>query len=147
MTRKRLPQQLRRRVRRRAAGHCEDCLCWEQYATERFSIEHIIALVVGGDDAESNLALACQGYNTAKHTHISAPDPATGIVVPLYHPRRDRWHEHFKWNEDYTMLIGLTPTGRATVETWTLNREGVMNLRQVMSLAGKHPPELHTSGE
>jgi hypothetical protein len=34
----------------------------------------------------------------------------------------------------------LTPTGRATVEKLQLNREGVVNLRQVMAMAGKHPP-------
>ncbi|MGH9839934.1 MAG: HNH endonuclease [Blastocatellia bacterium] len=147
MTRKRLPQKLKRQVRQRAEEHCEYCICWERYATEQFSIEHIIALAAGGNDDESNLALACQGCNGAKHDHIAALDPATGAIVPLYHPRRDRWHEHFKWNSDYTLLIGLTPTGRATIEALQLNREGVVNLRQVMSLAGKHPPPHRSSSE
>jgi hypothetical protein len=50
--------------------------------------------------------------------------------VPLYHPRRDRWFEHFAWHEDDTLVIGLTPTGRA-----------VVNLRRVLSLLDLHPPE------
>ena len=38
-------------------------------------------------------------------------------------------------------MIGLTPTGRATVETLRLNREGVVNLRRILFLVGLHPPE------
>jgi len=38
------------------------------------------------------------------------------------------------------LIIGLTPTGRATVEVLKLNREGLVNLRQVLYAAGKHPP-------
>lgn len=47
---------------------------------------------------------------------------------------------YFGWNEDFTQMIGLTPTGRATVETLKLNRAGLMNMRQVLCMAGKHPP-------
>ena len=62
------------------------------------------------------LARACQGCNSRKYVAIEALDPVTGETVPLYHPRRDRWLEHFAWNEDDTLIIGLTPTGRTTVE-------------------------------
>jgi hypothetical protein len=37
-------------------------------------------------------------------------------------------------------LVGLTPTGRATVETLKLNREGLINLRRVLYVMGEHPP-------
>jgi hypothetical protein len=43
--------------------------------------------------------------------------------------------------EDDTLIIGLTPTGRATVEKLQLNRLGVVNLRRVLSLMDLHPPE------
>jgi hypothetical protein len=56
------------------------------------------------------------------------------------HPRQQRWSEHFAWNDDFTIVIGLTPTGRATVETLQLNRDGVVNLRQILYLMGEHPP-------
>lgn len=140
MARKWLSRKLKKLVRERAQRYCEYCLCHESYATECFSIEHIIALAAGGQDTEDNLALACQGCNGAKHDKIFALDPATGEIVPLYHPRRDNWHEHFTWNSDHTLLMGLTSTGRATIEALELNREGVVNLRRAMSLAGKHPP-------
>jgi hypothetical protein len=147
MTRKRLARRLKNLVRERAQGYCEYCLCTERYATESFSTEHIIPLAAGGSDEADNLALACQGCNGAKHDNLSALDPATGLSVPLYHPRRQQWHEHFRWNVDYTLLIGLTPFGRATIEALDLNRGGVVNLRQVMSLAGKHPPAHRPAAE
>jgi hypothetical protein len=63
------------------------------------------------------------------------------LIVPLFHPRRDRWGDHFAWNADFTRIVGLTPTGRATVEKLQLNRVGVVNLRRVMLIAGLHPPK------
>jgi hypothetical protein len=47
----------------------------------------------------------------------------SGEIVPLYHPRRDRWDTHFVWSDDFLLIVGLTPTGRATVATLFLNRE------------------------
>jgi hypothetical protein len=48
----------------------------------------------------------------------------------------------FTWSEDYTLILGLTPTGRATVELLQLNRLGNQNLRQVLYVIGYHPPKL-----
>jgi hypothetical protein len=86
------------------------------------------------------LAWSCQGCNNRKYTSVEALDPVSGETVPLYHPRRQRWHEHFAWNEDYTVVLGLTPTERATVEKLQLNRAGVVNLRHVLHHIGAHPP-------
>jgi hypothetical protein len=61
--------------------------------------------------------------------------------VRLFHPRRDRWADHFAWTDDGTRILGLTPTGRATVEALRLNREPLVNLRRVLVQAGEHPPE------
>jgi len=41
----------------------------------------------------------------------------------------------------FTEVIGLTPTGRATIETLKLNRKGVINLRWALFAVGKHPPK------
>lgn len=43
-------------------------------------------------------------------------------------------------------IIGITPKGRATVETLQLNRENVINHRMVLFLFGTHPPK-HTFSE
>lgn len=96
----------------------------------------------GGTSEPSNLALACQGCNNHKYDKISARDPLSGDVVSLYHPRRDNWNEHFTWSDDYSLLVGLTPTGRATVATLQLNREGIINLRGLLLLIGLHPPPI-----
>jgi hypothetical protein len=53
----------------------------------------------------------------------------------------DNWHEHFAWNTDQLYLIGLTPTGRATISELDLNREGVIRLRFLLLLNREHPPQ------
>jgi hypothetical protein len=87
-----------------------------------------------------NAVLACQGCNNLKYTSVEARDPATGELAALYHPRRHRWSDHFTWNEEYTMVVGRTPTDRATVEKLQLNRDSLLNLRRVLRKGGQHPP-------
>ncbi len=53
----------------RAYGCCEYCMSQEKYASQSFSIEHIIPVFSGGDDDLENLALACQGCNNIKFTN------------------------------------------------------------------------------
>jgi hypothetical protein len=67
-------------------------------------------------------------------------DPVSGERVPLYDPRRHQWQEHFAWSEACTLVLGLTPIGRATIARLALNREGVVNLRELLRDAGLHPP-------
>ncbi len=110
-----------------------------RYAVQTFSIEHIIPRHRGGKSTLNNLALACQGCNNHKYNKIAARDPASGKIVPLYHPRKQRWYDHFTWIQEFTFVIGLTPTGRATVETLKLNREGLLNFRQLLAEKGQHP--------
>jgi len=123
------------------AGHCCE-YCWSQlrFSHDPFSIEHIIPRAAGGSGDATNLAIACQGCNNRKYVSVTAVDPVTGETVPLYNPRQHRWTDHFVWNDDYTVMLGLTPTGRATIEKLQLNRVGVMNLRRVLRLVGEHPP-------
>ena len=124
----------------RARGVCEYCLSPANYSSDYFSIEHIYPRVLGGTNSLNNLALSCQGCNSHKFTHITAIDPMTGTLAPLFHPRRDTWSAHFVWNEEYTQIIGQTPTGRATVEDLPLNREGVVNQRNLLVQANRRPP-------
>jgi hypothetical protein len=57
-----------------------------------------------------------------------------------YHPRQQLRVEHFVWSDDFTELIGISPTGRATIVRLQLNREGVVNLRQLLREKNLHPP-------
>lgn len=88
-----------------------------------------------------NLAYACGGCNSFKRARTEATDPATGEEVPLYNPRQQLWSEHFAWTPNYTHVIGLTPTGRATVEVLRLNQIGLQNLRRSLHRDGFHPPD------
>lgn len=110
------------------------------FAIQPFSIEHILPRSQGGKTSLDNLALSCQGCNNHKYNKTEGIDPVGSNIVSLYHPRQQKWHEHFSWNEDFSLVIGLTPRGRATVETLQLNREGVVNLRRVLYGIGEHPP-------
>ena len=139
MPRPRLRSNQKVEVKREARDCCEYCGAQEAYSPDTFSVEHILPIAKGGTNDVGNLANACQGCNNRKYTHTEAIDPLTGELVPLYHPRRDVWIEHFTWNEDYTHMIGLSPIGRATVEVLQLNRKGVVNLRRVLHKLGLHP--------
>ena len=126
-------------VAQRARECCEYCQSQARFSPDPFSVEHIVPRSRGGTDADTNLAWSYQGCNNRKYTSVEALDPVSGETAPLYHPRRQRWHEHFAWNEDYTVVLGLTPTGRATVEKLQLNRTGVVNLRRVLHRSDAHP--------
>lgn len=81
--------------------------------------------------------MGCNGY---KQDKTEAYDAFSRTVVPLYHPRTHTWNEHFAWNEEYTHLIPLTAIGRVTITELQLNREGAINVRFLLTLAGLHPP-------
>jgi hypothetical protein len=132
----------RQRVLERARGCCEYCQSQMRYATQSFSIEHILPKAKGGSDDLENLALSCQGCNNHKFTRTEATDVLSGLVVPLFDPRKHVWLEHFAWGEDFTRVLGLTPIGRASVETLQLNRDGVVNLRWALHTLGQHPPAM-----
>ena len=140
MPEKRVTARQRRAVVERARGYCEYCRSQARFAIQPFSVEHIMPRSQGGKMTLDNLALACQGCNNHKYTKTEGYDPVTGDIVPLYHPRRQRWRDHFAWNEDFTLIIGLTPIGRVTVEVLRLNREGLVHLRRILYVMGEHPP-------
>jgi len=131
---------LKNQVVERAQGTCEYCHSQARFATQAFSIEHITPQSKGGETALDNLALACQGCNNHKYNKTESVDPVTVESVPLYHPRQQKWEAHFSWNEDFTLIIGLTKIGRATIDALQLNREGLVNLRRVLYRVNEHPP-------
>jgi hypothetical protein len=50
-----------------------------------------------------------------------------------------RWGDHFGWSADGLRVVGLTPTGRATIKQLKLNRSGLVALREMLVLADLHP--------
>lgn len=141
MVDKRVTAEQRKIIAEQADNSCEYCRSQEKFATQSFSAEHIIPRSKGGETVPDNLASACQGCNAHKYNKTEEYDSVTGKVAALFHPRRHMWREHFKWSADFSLIIGMTPTGRVTVETLKLNREGVVNLRKILFAIGEHPLE------
>jgi hypothetical protein len=127
-------------IAERAQGRCEYCQSRADFATQSFSVEHIIPVSLDGETELENLALACPGCNAHKYNKTRSPDPADGKVVPLYNPRTQQWREHFRWNHDFSRIVGLTAVGRATVQALKLNRTGIINIRKALFIVGLHPP-------
>jgi len=141
MAERRLSPGQKEKIAERASWCCEYCRSQARFSPDPFSAEHVVPVSLGGTNDLSNMALSCQGCNNYKYTSVEVPDPVHGTIVPLFHPRLDLWSEHFSWSEDSTQMIGLTPTGRATIVRLKLNRFGVVNLRRVLRSLNKHPPD------
>lgn len=133
-------QLLRKELTKMAHGCCEYCMSQEAFDNKRFAIDHIFPQSLGGTHHISNLAFACQGCNSFKYNKTFAIDPETGEIVSLFNPRQERWTEHFRWNENFTVIFGLTPIGRATIQSLRLNRQELINQRVVYHAFGIHPP-------
>ena len=86
----------REAVRRRASGRREYCLLSQEDSTLTHHIEHVVARQHGGTDEPGNLALACHHCNLRKGPNLTGVDPRTQAMVPLFHPRRDTWADHFE---------------------------------------------------
>ena len=110
---------LREKVADRASYTCEYCLTPEQASFAPHQVDHIVSVKHGGESDVDNLAFACTLCNRRKGSDLSSFDTETGQLAPLFHPRRDPWHEHFtlKGGE----LVGLTPSARATIHLLRLN--------------------------
>ena len=137
-----VPAKLRREVIERAKGFCEYCYSNSVISDSPFDIEHIIPQSADGESKSENLALSCHGCNLHKSTKVKGFDIITDKEVRLFNPRTDNWKEHFTWAESFSVIVGLTPIGRATVEALNLNRIGSVNKRQVLFAFGKHPPKI-----
>ena len=79
----------------RALQRCEYCHAPEVVFNFAFEVEHIEPQARGGTDAEDNLALACRSCNLFKSDAVTGFDGVSQEAVPLFHPRTDRWEEHF----------------------------------------------------
>ena len=116
-----------RLARTRAGGRCEYCRMPASASPLSFTLDHIIARQHGGSDNEDNISVACPTCNSSKGPNVASIAAATGEPVRLYHPRRDRWSEHFAWNGPW--LRGLTEVGTATIRILAINREDVVDFR------------------
>ncbi len=125
----------RRLVRERAARRCEYCQLHQNDTGLLHHIEHIVARQHGGLDDAGNLALACHRCNLHKGPNLTGIDPLTAEMAPLFHPRRDRWRDHFTFRNAH--IEGLTASGRATVHVLAMNDPRRIELRQELLALGR----------
>ena len=140
MTRRKISDTVKARVRAAAGHRCGYCLTQQRYAMLVLEIEHIIPIAAGGTDDEENLWLACRLCNNAKGVKTHGYDPITAQRIWLFNPRRQKWNRHFRWSDDSIQIIGRTACGRATVLALNLNNEIALVVRQNWVTAGWHPP-------
>jgi hypothetical protein len=119
----------------RALHRCEYCRAPEAMFNFPFEVEHIVPTSEGGEEDDGNFALACRSCNLFKGVFIRALDPQTKNIMDLFHPRQDSWHQHFVADSESGVILGLTPTGRATVERLNMNSSAqILARRQWMRL-------------
>ncbi len=101
---------------------------------------------MGGSHELDNLALACQHCNNCKYNKSQGLDPLNMEFGNLFHPRNDKWSDHFIRNEDFSHVIGISSKGRTTAYTLKMNRQEAVNLRKALVAYGVHPPDLSYFG-
>lgn len=132
--------KLQRQVHSRFANCCAYCRTAEFLTVTTFEFEHIVPVSKGGETIFDNLCLACSSCNRYKAIRQTAIDPITQEEVGLFHPQKQAWSSHFEWNEEAIEIIGLSPTGRATVVVLKMNRLQLLRVRRMWVKMGEHPP-------
>lgn len=132
--------ELRRLVVERAEGCCEYCLLNQQDQIIPFEIDHIISIKHDGITELDNLCLSCSRCNEAKGSDIAGADPYTGKATFLFHPRRQRWSEHFQLNGAF--IEPLTPEGRVAVFVLRINALDRIIERDFQSQVGTYPCQI-----
>ena len=136
-----LPDSLRRVISERAGHRCEYCRTSRRVIGLPLAVDHILPRSRGGSHDAENLCAACYRCNEHKGARTHALDPATGQLVSLFNPRQQEWQEHFAWANGGTHMVGLTPTGRATVIALHMNDDYIVEARALWIARGWHPPE------
>jgi HNH endonuclease len=129
-----IPIALRRQVRERAGECCEYCLIPESMSWALHTIDHIIAEKHGGAIAANNLALACTLCNSRKGSDLASIDEQTGYIEPLFHPRGDRWSDHFQLAGGH--IEPRTAKGRATTRLLHFNDTDPVQERELLVAIG-----------
>ncbi|PNW57460.1 UNVERIFIED_CONTAM: HNH endonuclease [Euhalothece sp. KZN 001] len=133
-----IPATLRKRVIERAKNRCEYCQISQVGQVATFHIDHVIPVVAGGTTTPDNLALACVSCSLRKGARQNLTDSVTGKIVNIFHPREQKWSDHFTWNG--VQIRGITAIGRATIEALDMNRSTMLAIRSEEELLGRHPP-------
>jgi HNH endonuclease len=120
VSRSSIPRLLRDLVLARDEGRCRYCRLAQHGHGATFHIDHVHPRSRGGSTSADNLVLQCPNCSLRKADKVAATDPNTGQLVPLFHPLKQAWEDHFRLQSEGTCL-GMTPIGRATVDALQMN--------------------------
>lgn len=115
-----IPVILRRQITEAADNCCEYCCVPRAVAFASYHIDHIISEKQGGETVFSNLALACRLCNLSKGSSIAAWHEYQEILIRLYNPRKDSWHNHFQFRPS-GLIVPRTEIGQGTIKVLNLN--------------------------
>jgi hypothetical protein len=130
-------EAVRKLVESRAFGRCEYCLLDQTDAGLPHEIDHVISRKHGGTSDPENLAFSCYLCNRYKGSDIAALHPGTGELVRLFHPRQDRWPEHFRIAGP--ILVPLTNIGAGTSQLLRLNVPARVVERRLLQSLDRYP--------
>ncbi|MDX2077063.1 MAG: HNH endonuclease signature motif containing protein [bacterium] len=134
-----IPKKLRQQVIERANGCCEYCRIGQDDRLLSFHVDHIIPHKHrGADDELDNLCLACYRCNAYKSSNIATFDPQTGNITGLFHPRKQKWEDHFRLL-DNGEIEGITPEGRGTIFLLRVNDQNRVQNRLDLIALGRYP--------
>ena len=136
-----LSNELRKRLEEADNRHCAYCHATEANTGQPMTVDHIMPENQRGSTEFDNLCFCCRRCNEFKGAQIKAQDPLTAEIVSLYHPRRQKWFEHFEWDETGAVMIGLTAVGRATIIASNMNNAVILAARRRWVSVGWHPSE------
>lgn len=128
---------MRRFVAERAGHRCEYCLLRDDDSYLPHQIDHIISRKHGGLWDSDNLAYACLRCNAWKGSDVGSVDTESGAFVSLFHPRRQRWDDHFVVRG--ALIEPLTAEGKATARLLKLNLDKRVVERRMLVAAGRYP--------
>jgi HNH endonuclease len=123
----------------RARHRCEYCHAPESIFNVVLEVEHITPVVAGGTNDDDNLALACRSCNGFKSSRSDYIDPESGLEERFYHPRQDRWEEHFSVVSESGEIIERTAIGRVTIIGLKMNSSAQLNARRFWIQLGLFP--------
>lgn len=128
---------LRQLVFDRANGRCEYCLLAQNVAAHKHEPDHIIPKQHDGETTADNLALVCTRCNRYKGYNVGSYDPESGVLVPFYNPRRQKWTDHFRLGG--AVVTPLTPEGRVTAKMLHFNDVSRVEERERLIVVGLYP--------
>jgi hypothetical protein len=111
----------------------------EEDSAFNLQVEHIISEKHGGATISENLASACVFCNRFKGSDIASISPTTGQIVRLFHPRRDRWSDHFQI--DGALIVAITEVAEAATRLLRFNSDDRQLERTMLQASGRYPKQ------